>query len=40
MEPGEDPMETARRELIEETGFTAQNDRIKRVHLYNARVYR
>jgi len=24
MEPGEDPLETARRELIEETGFTAQ----------------
>lgn len=24
MEPGEDPIETARRELIEETGFTAQ----------------
>jgi ADP-ribose pyrophosphatase len=24
MEPGEDPKETARRELIEETGFTAQ----------------
>ncbi len=25
MEPGEDPIETARRELIEETGFTAQS---------------
>jgi ADP-ribose pyrophosphatase len=25
MEPGEDPLETARRELIEETGFTAQS---------------
>jgi len=24
MEPGEDPIETARRELVEETGFTAQ----------------
>ena len=24
MEPGEDPLETAQRELIEETGFTAQ----------------
>jgi len=24
MEPGEDPLETARRELIEETGFTAK----------------
>ena len=24
MEPSEDPIETARRELIEETGFTAQ----------------
>ncbi len=25
MEPGEDPLDTARRELIEETGFTAQS---------------
>ena len=40
MEPGEDPLETARRELIEETGFTAQTIVSERVHLHDPRLHR